>query len=82
MVDLAFHNEAESQVSVDDAILLIRGQGKFSLQGSCETPFRQSGYPDSVEIDIQLPVSELGGTPMQGTLQLHVADQSGGWPLP
>jgi hypothetical protein len=81
MTNLTFQSEARSQVSVDDAVLLIRGPGRFSIQGSCETPFRQSGYPDAVKIDIELPVTELGNEPIRIALAPYEAHQGGGWPL-
>lgn len=81
MTDLSFQSEARSQVSVDDAVLLIRGPGRFSIQGSCETPFRQSGYPDAVKIDIELPITELDNEPIRIALAPYEAHQGGGWPL-
>jgi hypothetical protein len=81
MTNLTFQSEARSQVSVDDAVLLIRGPGRFSMQGSCETPFRQSGYPDVVNIEIELPVTELGNEPIRIALAPYEALQGGGWPL-
>jgi hypothetical protein len=81
MTNLTFQSEARSQVSVDDAVLLIRGPGRFSIQGSCETPFRQSGYPDVVKIDIEMPVAELANEPIRIALAPFEAHQGGGWPL-
>lgn len=81
ITDLVIQSEPHSQVSVDDAVLIIRGPGKFSLHGTCETPSRSSGYPDIVKIDIELPISELSGKPIRITLVLHEARQGGGWPL-
>ena len=81
MTNLTFQSEARSQVSVDDAVLLIRGPGRMSMQASCETPFRQSGYPDVVNIDIELPVTELGNEPIRFALAPYEAHQGGSWPL-
>jgi hypothetical protein len=79
--NLVFHSDARSQVSVDDAVLLIRGPGRFTLRGTCETPVRQVGYPDVVTIDIELPVAELETEPLRIALAAHQVPQGDGWPL-
>lgn len=80
LANISFQSAPQSQVSVDDAVLLIRGPGKVLFQGACETPFRQSGYPHNVEIEVRLPLPELGKS-MEVTLELYEAHHGGGWPL-
>lgn len=79
--NLSFHAAPQSQVSVDDAVLQIRGPGKVMLQGACDTPFRSAGYPDIVTIDVRLPISETQGIAIDVSLELHEVRQRSGWPL-
>ena len=78
--ELAFQSTSQSQVSVDDSVLLIRGPGKVSVQAYCETTFRDV-VPDTVKIDLQLPVTELEGKAVEVALELVEAHQGSGWPL-
>jgi len=81
LTEIAIQSEPRSQVSVDDAVVLIRGPGRFSIQARCETPFRDSGYPDVVRLELRLPVTERGGTPIEVALEVSQTPYGGDWPI-
>ena len=78
--DLTIQSGPQSQVKVDDAVLQIRGPGKVTIQGTCETPFRNS-FPDVAKLSFQLPVAELDEHPLQLNLELQPAKHTGQWPI-
>jgi hypothetical protein len=71
LADVTIQSDPKSQITVDGTVMLARGPGQFSVQGACKTPFRYSGYPDFVKIDLHLPVSESDGSPIEANLELH-----------
>ena len=81
LTEIAVQSEPRSQVSVDDAVILIRGPGRLSIQARCETPFRDSGYPDIVQIELRLPVAERDGTPIALGLEVSQTPYGGDWPI-
>lgn len=81
MSAFTFQCDAHSQISVDNAVVLIRGPGRLSVQATCETPVWQAGYPDVVNIEFELPVTELGNEPIRISLAPYEAHHEGGWPL-
>ena len=81
IADLRIYSDPNSQVRVDDAVLSIEGPGRFSIEGSCETPSRNSGFPDILRIDVQLPVSEMSHKAISGEIELHEMLHGDGWPL-